>query len=215
MTERPVLFNDAMVRAILDGSKTQTRRPIKASRGRELCMLTDHEGRLYTDDAGRPRVDECWCREPEIVYDVRRPAEVGDVLWVRETHMIGRDHAPDSYPQIVYRADGAIHDHDGRAVCPTPSGHATIKDGGWTPSIHMPRWASRLTLKVTEVRVERVQDITERDARAEGVETAPFTKAGRHAGYLHVEAFEDLWNEVYGTWDANPWVWAISFEVVP
>jgi hypothetical protein len=86
----------------------------------------------------------------------------------------------------------------------------------WRPSIHMPRWASRLTLKATGVRVERLRDISEEDARAEGVTAAPFCKAGRPAGQEHVEAFEGLWRSINGaeSWDLNPWVWVVSFKHV-
>jgi hypothetical protein len=90
----------------------------------------------------------------------------------------------------------------------------------WVPNIFLPRWASRITLEVTEVRVQRLQEISEEGAKAEGVLPAPFCKAGRPDGMEHVEAFEDLWDSINGerpgcSWDANPWVWAISFRRLP
>jgi hypothetical protein len=121
----------------------------------------------------------------------------GDLLWVRETwagHASGVDYAADfaavSRPQA----------------------------GPWRPSIHMPRWASRITLRITDIRVERLQDISEDDARAEGAE--PCTSTGWHGQNIVVmtarELFAELWNKINGpgAWNENPWVWAISFERV-
>jgi hypothetical protein len=85
----------------------------------------------------------------------------------------------------------------------------------WRPSIYMPRWASRITLEITSVRVERLGDISEDDARAEGVAPVPFCKAGRRDGLEHVEAFENLWDRINGkraSWASNPWVWVVAFQ---
>jgi hypothetical protein len=83
------------------------------------------------------------------------PYQVGDMVWVRETHWLGRDHAPDSYPEIHYRADKSTSDHDGYRVCPTPNTWKSEHDGPWTPAPRMSKWMSRLTLRVTDVSVER------------------------------------------------------------
>ena len=183
MRERPILFNDAMVRAILSGAKTQTRRPVK-----------------YNPACGEPAA---WCsaaraQEPgwvRIVGDYRRfchVAQPGDLLWVRECWA--------QHESItIYRANEAEL---------LPSWEK------WRPSIHMPRWASRLTLRVADVRVERVQDITEADARAEGfdgdcpVGYLPAYTAGPCRYHFAAEwPYEDA-----QSWTANPWVWVVSFE---
>lgn len=199
MSARPVLFNGAMVRAILAGAKTQTRRVVKATPGQQARWLTPSllnmslraeivmGGAQFDHPAGGPLT---W---------VRSPVAPGDDLWVRETWA---EHEPDDVQgtRVYYRADHA-------------DGESQVRPGmflRWTPSIHMPRWASRLTLRVTSVRVERLHDITEDDARAEGVLTLePRTDAASAR-----DRFTDLWSEVYGraAWDANPWVWVVSFK---
>lgn len=211
MTERPILFNGAMVRAILDGSKTQTRRPVKVQPGDVLWGSNGLEWSwLSNTDGGTP------------ADFVRCPFGVpGDRLWVRETW------APDP------RAPGvpcvAVH----RATDEVALNAALAAPDRWHPSIHMPRWASRITLEVTDVRVERVQDITEEDAQAEGArrfdsvhDTNPYglgprwsmetpTSTAQCMGTARM-AFANLWERINGTggWSANPWVWAISFRRV-
>lgn len=205
MKERPVLFSATMVRALLSGAKTQTRRiacsgdlvGVQTRDGTTVATFTDHCG-----DDPLPLVVTC------------RQGAPGDKLWVKETwglHAYGdftywnresvagrsEDDVRGSW-EVAYAADAtSVYDH-------------------WRPSIHMPRWASRLTLEVTGVRVERLQAITEADAKAEGVTPAPFCKAGRAAGLEHVEAFEELWGDINGaeSWAANPWVWVVSFRRV-
>lgn len=178
MRERPILFSGPMVRAILEGRKTQTRR---------VAMVT-----------------RCGVRVPALGCDpapdaARCPYGVpGDRLWVRETwydNLTAR--SPEqraSREEVYYRADGL------------PEFEGEESEIRWRPSIHMPRWTSRLTLTITDVRVERLQDITEADAQAEGIET--------YAGYAR-ERFRDLWNNLNRSrgfgWDVNPWVWAIGF----
>lgn len=212
--ERPILFSGPMVRAILAGQKTQTRRVVKVDEEWQFVGL-DGAGRTWLmnrldpDANGNVFGDE-WSYAP---CPHGRP---GDLLWVRETwqpihtsacpwsqmpHVVG----PDAV--AVYRQ---AFEADGRCM---PSGH-------WRPSIFMPRWASRITLRVTEVRVERLQEITQADARAEGVvdtsgawgELTDTDRAGPRG------AFEALWNDINGArglgWDANPWVWVVSFERV-
>jgi hypothetical protein len=177
----PILFTGAMVRAIMEGRKTQTRRVVRPA----LWPAVEESARIN----GKPAIYM-------LDYDLPCPyGEIGDALWARETWAYHADEeggGPGS--TVFYRADG----DDGRG-----SPHIN----GWRPSIHMPRWACRITLKITDVRVERVQDTTEADARAEGVTVG-----------LAKWEFHEIWDSInagrgYG-WDVNPWVWAITFERV-
>jgi hypothetical protein len=207
--ERPILFSGPMVRAILDDRKTQTRRVI---------VHPKNPPSGYTDCGFGfwPTVDPThatWCGPdyPDGAEDeVRNPfGAPGDRLWVREAF----DHIWTDGERgwhNVYRADG------------DPAYLPRGERMRWRPSIHMPRAASRLTLEVTGVRVERVQAITEDDARAEGVAPAWLDVNGEdvnaHAPPTHVQGFAKLWNALnasrgYG-WDANPWVWVVAFRRV-
>ncbi|OAH25350.1 hypothetical protein [Serratia marcescens] len=191
MKERPVIFNGEMVRAILDGRKTQTRRPIK------FPLLDKNMG--------------CELAGNEIAGEVRAGnysnvpfGQVGERLWVRETWAEAGASAPELQ---LYRAN--YPEHVGREYENVPP----ASEIRWTPSIHMPRWASRITLEITAVRVERLNDISEEDAKAEGV------KAGvcpGHEHMMHQVAFSELWQSIYGaeSWRANPWVWVIEFRRV-
>ena len=208
MTEHPILFSAEMVRAILRGDKTQTRRAIKPqppaeaeSVSRQLCsqQIPEFDG-AWQWWAGKPQTP--------ITKPLFCPyGAPGDTLWVRETW------AP--HPHGVMRC-GAVYRADPDAV---PDA------GRWRPSIHMPRWASRITLRITAVCVERLQDISEDDAIAEGVALERYVpisdSAGKHAsGEAEptdpVAEYRDLWNRINGAgaWDYNPWVWALSFERV-
>ena len=205
--ERPILFSAPMVRAILAGTKTQTRRIVKPQPE-------------YEDAAGL-----CWRGVAYGITTERRPylgefvkrcpyGAPGDRLWVREafTHITGNG------IRVHYRADGEPTDREGR-VLPTEPGLRR-----WSPSIHMPRRASRITLEVTRVRVERLHDITEEDARAEGVEAmdgmfdeVELCRIAKIAGSSYEDArgwFAALWCQINGaeSWDANPWVWVVEFK---
>lgn len=174
MRDLPILFSAPMVRAILDGSKTQTRRVAK-----EFDGLRDLDKIL----ARFPNQNGCRYGQP------------GDRLWVRETWAEHPDY-PDAR-RAIYRADaGSEYDAE-----------------RWRPSIHMPRWACRIELEVTGVRVERLQSISEADARAEGVEgdSHPGAFVGTCRGN-----FARLWESINGagSWDANPWVWVVEFRRV-
>ncbi|WP_025918387.1 hypothetical protein [Herminiimonas sp. CN] len=209
MKEHPILFSAPMVRALLDGSKTQTRRIYKNRKhpdaGCEMaaCELT---------------------REPQHVINRTCPyCQPGDQLWVRETwqhsnHPFG-PYEPDC--DVFYRADyfDDPHGPDGEK---SPEGRYRF----WNPSIHMPRTASRITLEITSVRVERLQDISDRDCEAEGVlcETAePWFFHVPEPGNVYAHAadepkgayrkFLESFNGA-GAWDANPWVWVIDFKRV-
>ena len=198
MTDRPIPFRDWEVRAILDGRKTQTRQKMKVQPYPDSIVTTEHYHQTVIDRHGdmQPGPEIFGAHWNDGECGLRCPyGAPGDSLWVRETwarHASGVDYAADfaavSRPQA----------------------------GPWRPSIHMPRWASRITLRITEVRVERLQDISEDDAGAEGVK--PCTSTGWNGENLVVmtarEAFADLWNDINGSgaWDDNPWVWALSFE---
>ena len=190
MKERPILFSGPMVRAILDGRKTQTRRPIRSLR-HPYGHLLGPEGVAREFNAKTESI-RCPLGQP------------GDRLWVRETW------TKTQFGKAVYKADSK--DSDGFVW---PSVAADVDDVLWRPSIHMPRWASRITLEITRVWVERVQDITEEDAMKEGCirELKPDGSVGWGAGLVEArDAFRDLWQSIYGTWDANPWVWAVEFR---
>lgn len=191
--ELPILFSGPMVRAILEGRKTQTRRVVKPSRYRHEI---DEEGIWFEDEYGD------WNKGP-CPY-----GQFGDRLWVREKVGIGRATGLAYYPDTLNgREPGALFDR-------------------WTPSIHMPRWASRITLEITGVCGERLQQISEEDAKAEGATpydpTAYFTigQCGSKAGLPDFEyraGFAELWNSLAkpgATWSDNPWVWVIEFKRV-
>lgn len=190
MREHPLLMKGPLVRATLEGRKTQTRRPIK---------------RENKPDPGFEWA-ECLCREmdpsdtPCCTCAARFPgiASAGDWLWVRETFTAAM-HEPKGPADCLYRAD------DNRGV-------EDLAEARWTPSIHMPRWASRITLPLVSVRVERAQDISEADAWAEGYEEhwqRRVKEAGADGPLGRPDArgwFAMLWDKLYGTWGKNPWV---------
>jgi hypothetical protein len=135
----------------------------------------------------------------------------GDRLWVRETFkwMDAKDDGVKQSIVVAYKADNKTSDiacdlatHD-RVVCAIEN--EEVCGERWRPSIHMPRWACRLVLPMVSVRVERVQDITEEDAKAEGVEPI-------EGNYR--EGFREVWQDIYGTWDANPWVWVAEWKEI-
>jgi hypothetical protein len=200
MTDRPIIFSAPMVRALLDGRKTQTRRVLKpqAAAGAYRLATYDPKGKAFfaSDDTGK-------------LERVRIPFAPGDRLYVREAHAL--------VPSSAYRASEGVQ----QTVDPSDRYRACIyregfdrSNGGflWRPSIHMPRWASRLTLTVTEVRVEQLQDISAEDCTAEGI---PFESDALAPAEWSISRFADLWNSIHGpdAWDANPWVVAVSFTV--
>lgn len=204
MAEKPILFNTEMVRAILDGRKTQTRRLVKPS----------HRGAAGFNVCFRKSTGEFtgvydW-NDEESMYEDRTPApcQPGDVLWVRETWQRLSDFGERRYE---YRADYEDNEPlrlDGRYIT-------------WRPSIHMPKEAARLYLKVKDVRIERLQEISEDDALAEGADAGEYLdeQGNLMDVYYPHEDFAHIWDSViknadlpiYG-WDANPWVWVIEFE---
>ncbi|EJM15497.1 hypothetical protein PMI22_04229 [Pseudomonas sp. GM21] len=216
--ERPILFSAPMVRAILEGRKTVTRRPLNErvlkniGYGVQLgeCHELPSEGPLHPNSIGYYN-DFCPFGQP------------GDRLYVRETFMdlrgTGVEHRPDPDGPLQRYAYGA----DTR---PGSHGDEARKDIGlkWTPSIHMPRAASRILLEITAVRVERLQDISDEQCTAEGVRAMRDDSGmlvGREGPGQYVtpwptqkEAFRDIWETTGGDWNANPWVWAFEFKRV-
>jgi hypothetical protein len=200
MKEIPILFNAEMVRAILEGKKTQTRRPFKYQptecwKPDRFCVLHQLKDGHFPLRNGHPiPIGYGVVNYDGDVGYVSPFGNVGDHLWVRETF------GP-CEGGVIYKADEL------EAVKP---------DGGkWTPSIHMPRWASRITLLVTDIRVQRVKEISEEDAIAEGIDLKGYrSNTFGISGREHRIEFSTLWQSIYNTWDANPWVWAATFEVV-
>lgn len=199
MKSRPIIMRSDDVRAILDGRKTQTRRPYNPKAGfpREDGEVTPTTASAWTD------YGPCLLGQP------------GDRLWVRETWGLMAHHDPTDWHRGSI--DGASED----AITPMfgvehrANWKIENENAFWRPSIHMPRWASRITLEITRVWVERVRDITEEDAMKEGCirELKPDGSVGWGAGLVEAsDAFRDTWQSIYGTWDANPWVWAIEFR---
>ena len=204
MKEFPIIFNSEMVMALLDGRKTQARRMVKpqptwydnnAPGITSGCMGLQYKGERYS--IGYP---------PDYKYthfckDHCPYGQPGDRLWVRETWAELYDNPNQSgnwNTHPVYKAD-----------------YNTIKEfcdvKRWKPSIHMPRWASRITLEITDVRVERVQDIRNEDILKEGT---PVVSNNQNPYEAAQEDFAHLWNSIYKNWDDNPWVWAIEFRRV-
>lgn len=206
MTERPIIFSGPMVRAILDGRKTQTRRAIK------LPEDVTEGPRYWTTPTGRPQAGYA---NPGVNYWTPSGNHIdpcpygfpGDMLWVRET--FANMEYECNPPAYTYRADTPSTATPGWALPPG------VK---WKPSIHMPRAAARLFLRVTDVRVERLQDIDESDAWREGVEPARAGQGDSGPIKTHRTGFVRLWNKLneqrgYG-WLMNPWVWVVSFDVL-
>jgi hypothetical protein len=223
--ERPLLMSGPMVRAILDDRKTQTRRVVKPQ-PEWLADAWYWRSRRYDNGDGaqyfhtatfsRPLLEE-WARACPY-------GQPGDRLWVRETWGVGTrpDQNEGCRDGIEYRADaiGLDEREDLPLYRVSPPDTVCLDDlaGRWRPSIHMPRWASRLTLEITGVRVERVQDIREQDAIAEGVDAVALSDMPRQATMTRRADFRQLWDTLnakrgYG-WDVNPSVWALSFRRV-
>ncbi|ELJ2757306.1 hypothetical protein QOO85_004736, partial [Salmonella enterica subsp. enterica] len=203
-------FNAEMVRAILDGKKTQTRRPIKWKQTRFTEIAERDDGSLWPWAEDCERGGDIWFACPF--------GEVGDRIWVRETWQVIHDHIDES-SHVEYRTYAPSipkeKDRYWHAVYAEHFGDESREDRGfpWRPAIHMPRWASRITLEITDVRVERLRGLSEEDAKSEGIIPSA---GGVLPGWEYRINFRDLWMDIYGTdnWEANPWVWVIEFKRV-
>ncbi|HAW5924962.1 TPA: hypothetical protein JL215_002320 [Escherichia coli] len=219
MKERGMIFNGEMVRAILDGRKTQTRRIMAPQPADDIerCIFPNPEAIGWKSSLrhkhGSTTAHFCHYGQP------------GDRIWVRETFQgplfdydlmdsYCKDPTPFEKPEFcVYKADGVpapeFYDADDELHC------------CWRPSIHMPRWASRILMEITDVRVERLNAISQEDAQAEGMELTGWrpTYSDPDSGgevMTPYDNFAELWSSIYGdeSWKANPWVWVISFKRV-
>ena len=250
MRERPILMSAEMVRALLAGRKTQTRRLMKPqpvelfdmqSSRRQKCgdifvapdyFPTSEKTNLVIGFAEGPGTTR-WMGSHNFHEAFSPYGQPGDRLWVKETHYWDRfeklpKDKPKDFPiDFYYRAEGECCEQIPECQCGT---EGKVK---WRPSIFMPRWASRLTLKIKSLRVERLQDISEEDAMAEGIRM--FTKDAHVFKYwpcdpcegelkcawadlprTAVEAYRALWESLNGakSWNANPWVWVIEFAPI-
>ena len=214
MTDRPIIFSGPMVRALLDGRKTQTRRALREQR------VTAYPTRVVRHPFDEPPHHAFEWRSKFGTYlaDIDVPYANGDRLWVREEWRAADYYDTDS-PRHLPKS--ALVQYE--ATEPTKNGRSLA--GRRRSPIHMPRWASRLTLTVTDVRVQRLQEISEADAKAEGVFQVSMSEDGKSRGWQASytaparlspkTAFRHLWNSIHGSdaWDANPWVCALTFTV--
>jgi hypothetical protein len=222
MKERQILFSAPMVRAILEGSKTQTRRVIKwPIIDRSMCVELDES---YGPDLASPRDS----------IDYLSPyGKVGDQLWVRESFWAygkweQRYSEKKQWMEWCFVDMTVERDRLYQYADPTPEKfrHRRDIDPAWWPrnSIHMPRKASRIQLEITGIRVERLQDISEDDAVAEGIQLFSDGTFKNYLledhfdqpGLLPIESYKSLWETINGpsSWDANPWVWVVEFKVI-
>ena len=210
MKERGMIFNGEMVRALLSGRKTQTRRPIKWKQTRFTEIGEREDGSKWP-----------WSEDAEHACDFWHPCPfgaVGDRIWVRETFCTVDDTQYGGEKWVDYRATPKFEaSHPAGWDC-APNDAEALK---WRPSIHMPRWASRILLEITNVRVERLNAISQEDAQAEGMDLTGWrpTYSDPDSGgevMTPYDNFAELWSSIYGEeiWQANPWVWVIEFKRV-
>lgn len=235
MKEAGILFSAGMVLAILDGRKTQTRRMIKPQPYTNGIRLGP-DGEIECHDGCYPPSAFLW-KGGWLFQDQFSPyGDPGDRLWVRETWARDSDIEPAIPDRIVYKADKAARYFSFKDKQPTSEIFWISSDyrpEKWRPSIFMPRWASRITLEITDIRVERLQEISEGDAIAEGVQLAVASGVTGNRYYdcgvlgrdgmpeclLHrkaSDAYGHIWRSINGegSWNLNPWVWVISFKRV-
>ena len=189
---KPITMNTESVRGISDGRKTQTRRPIK-----DILLIHHAEDYQYKGNDGTGLFHCFWDRKIAKMHDVKCPfGKIGDKLYVKEKHRLYgiEDFIFCEYEDGI-RLQVASNDYE------NPLG----TDTHWLPSIHMPQWASRITLEIIDIRVERVASISYQDIHKEGFTgTKPIYKAKNW--------FKGLWNSIYKNWNDNPWVWVIEFN---
>ncbi|MGR6939356.1 morphogenetic protein [Klebsiella aerogenes] len=206
MKERGMIFNGEMVRAILDGRKTQTRRPVK---------LPVHDKNLGCELAGNELAGELSAGN----YLNSAFGKPGDRIWVRETFRV-HSRATD-VATLVYKASVRNSWTEQTHRVPVSVCNKPATPEKWTPSLHMPRWASRILLEITGVRVERLNAISQEDAQDEGMELTGWrpTYSDPDSGgevWTPYDNFARLWDSIYGkgSWKVNPWVWVIEFKRV-
>jgi len=221
MAERPIIFSAPMVQALLAGRKTQTRRIISGVPMFSAEYDKEWRPNVLPPSGSLPHEWSWWegpAHGPSLYHKARLPYAPGDRLYVREAFRFDAEW-DGCKPSVFDRADAILYDADAaqmKGLWGDP-----FKPGRLRPSIHMPRWASRITLAVTEVRVQRLNDISEADAKAEGagyeMNDLGFSPiSGQPHGCRSFRAgFARLWNSIHGpaAWDANRWVVAISFTV--
>ncbi|EKT4568434.1 hypothetical protein QEM43_004150 [Pseudomonas putida] len=212
--ERPILFSGQMVRAILEGRKTVTRRPIKPSmRGFDVSF----ELHQQDDGSWRPlhTFDESCMDDQGTEHPIVCPyGNPGDRLWVRETWYC--DHFEVMHGPYLKPADLDVTEARGDGTLVYAADGLTPYEAdqpAWKPSIHMPRWASRILLEVTQVRVEQLQAISIGQICKEGLARSIYEFIPVTAAF---DAFADVWDSINGpgAWEANPWVWAVEFKQV-
>lgn len=186
--ERPILFSGTMVRAIREGRKTQTRRAVKPQPAFEFHGVPFQKAHELGE---QPLPIRCFYGKP------------GDRLWVKETHW--RQKWLGQCSRVRYRADDMMR------IGPNQFSPAMAKEPKWMPSIFMPRWASRITLEIVSVRVERLNAIDADDAESEGCGCGVNDETGGP-----VARYKTLWESINGpgSWDMNPWVWVLEFKEV-
>lgn len=202
MTERGMIFNAEMVRAILEGRKTQTRRPYNWKRQPAMEMAERDDGSLWPWAEDCENGGDIWLQCPL--------GAVGDRIWVRETFRVMG--CATDVARLMYKA--SERNSFTEATRTVPVALCTKQPSQkWTPSIHMPRWASRIMLEITDVRVERLASITDEDAGKEGYPADPYPFGGRMDKWLW---FRQLWDGLYPeqSFKHNPWVWVIEFRRV-
>jgi len=208
MKEKPILFSTEMVRAILENRKTQTRRlfPFQAKvsphkNGYQIEYFDERDNQYYTKHK----------------EDICKYGKIGDRLWIKETYCIDDCKEDPKAPEYLYKAD--YEDNVDKNL---------IGVDKWKPSIYMPRKASRITLEIINIRVERLNDISEQDAIAEGIEYFDIEESGKFYKNYNVEyknwmefenpidSYKTLWESIngQGSWEQNPWVWVIEFKRV-
>ena len=207
--EKPMLFNAPMVLAILDGRKTQTRQVVKPHPESDIQSVypdASENGFIFWSAPPSDKLAE-FTKEQYQDQGINPPHPVGSRIWVRETwRAYDRMLECPCYDYCQCPPTGTILYRASHAVC----------DEKWRPSVHMPRWASRITLEITDVRVQRLQEISGIDAKAEGVSVpAHIPQDGADLDWARRE-FQSLWNSIHGpdAWEQNPWVWAYTFRRV-
>lgn len=206
MKETGLMFKTPLVRAILDGSKTQTRRLVKL----QPAPNTPHDGgtKWIAHDGLHVPVGSVGHLSLRDKQSIRCPmGQPGDRIYVRETVRSCRAYEVQGYPPSEWGNKPIWFEADG-----TPPGRPIEWAVNATPAIHMPKWAARIWLEITDVRVERLQVISEEDAKAEG---APLKNSPAAHLTSYRRGFQELWESTGGDWAANPWVWVIDFKQIP